>query len=312
MVQRGQTFELTRRGAAGERLWAYRYRTGARGSKRVQRGGCCLRVDARDALERSLNGSAVSNAGASSGSSPGGRVGNDRPEPGQGPRRQRGTAAQGTASVRVMGGSTGGRSRDRTALRTNDPVRGRDRAAAGGMDRTREARGRSGRACRLRASLLHQARAQGPKTEESIRAVPLQARAPRRVDGIEDRNGSPLVFPGERGGYLDIHHFRPFQWRPAQEAVGISPLRRVYDLRHTFATFALRAGSSTFDLSRYMGASLTMIDRHYGHLARDGREHAIRLLDELSAEQRPTWTLVDARWTSNARVPASGGNTNGA
>jgi hypothetical protein len=23
-----------------------------------------------------------------------------------------------------------------------------------------------------------------------------------------------------------------------------------------------------------MGASLTMIDRHYGHLARDGREHA--------------------------------------
>jgi hypothetical protein len=33
--------------------------------------------------------------------------------------------------------------------------------------------------------------------------------------------------------------------------------------------FALRAGISTFDLSRYMGASLTMIDRHYGHLARD-------------------------------------------
>ena len=59
------------------------------------------------------------------------------------------------------------------------------------------------------------------------------------------------------------------------------PFRRIYDLRHTFATFALRAGISTFDLSRYMGASLTMIDRHYGHLARDGREHAIRLLDNL-------------------------------
>ena len=40
-----------------------------------------------------------------------------------------------------------------------------------------------------------------------------------------------------------------------------------------------------------------MIDRHYGHLARDGREHAIRLLEGLSAEQRPPWTLVDARWT---------------
>ena len=40
-----------------------------------------------------------------------------------------------------------------------------------------------------------------------------------------------------------------------------------------------------------MGASLTMIDRHYGHLARDGREHAIRLLDEL---KRGTTATVDA------------------
>ena len=59
------------------------------------------------------------------------------------------------------------------------------------------------------------------------------------------------------------------------------------------ANFALRAGLSTFDLSRYMGASLTMIDRHYGHFARDGREHAIKLLDALNAPR----TRVDARWT---------------
>jgi hypothetical protein len=31
---------------------------------------------------------------------------------------------------------------------------------------------------------------------------------------------------------------------------GIDPLRRVYDLGTRFATFALRAGISTFDLSR--------------------------------------------------------------
>ena len=52
--------------------------------------------------------------------------------------------------------------------------------------------------------------------------------------------------------------------------------------RLPFATFAVRAGISTFELSRYMGASLTMIDRHCGHLARDGREHAIKLLDALN------------------------------
>jgi hypothetical protein len=35
-----------------------------------------------------------------------------------------------------------------------------------------------------------------------------------------------------------------------------------------------------------------MIDRHYGHLARDGREHAIHLLDALNA---PDLRAVDAR-----------------
>jgi hypothetical protein len=53
-----------------------------------------------------------------------------------------------------------------------------------------------------------------------------------------------------------------------------------------------------------------MIDRHYGHLARDGRDHAIRLLDELSAGQRPRWTLVDAPWTSKPATEASRDNGN--
>jgi len=44
---------------------------------------------------------------------------------------------------------------------------------------------------------------------------------------------------------------------------------------------------------------------HYGHLARDGREHAIQLLDEPSAYQRPRWTLVDAAWTSKLVASAS-------
>jgi integrase len=123
-----------------------------------------------------------------------------------------------------------------------------------------------------------------PKTEASKRAVPLQARAFAALDQLPpERTGSALLFPAQRGGYLDLHNFRNRSWKPAQLAAGIEPLRRIYDLRHTFATFALRAGISTFELSRYMGASLTMIDRHYGHLARDGREHAIRLLDDLNA-----------------------------
>jgi hypothetical protein len=41
-----------------------------------------------------------------------------------------------------------------------------------------------------------------------------------------------------------------------------------------------------------MGVSLTMIDRRYGHLARDGRDHAINLLDAYSRPRRSDWQLV--------------------
>jgi hypothetical protein len=54
MVQQGQVFQLTARRPGGEPLWAYRYRTGGRDSKRVQRGGFASEQDARDALEREL------------------------------------------------------------------------------------------------------------------------------------------------------------------------------------------------------------------------------------------------------------------
>jgi hypothetical protein len=34
-----------------------------------------------------------------------------------------------------------------------------------------------------------------------------------------------------------------------------------------------------------MGSSIAMIDRHYGHLARESREHAVSLLDALAIER---------------------------
>ncbi len=115
------------------------------------------------------------------------------------------------------------------------------------------------------------------------------------------------MFPSPNGGYFDLHNLRNRYWKPAQLAAGVTPLRRVYDLRHTFAMLALRAGISTFELSRYMGTSLRMIDRHYGHLARDGREHAIRLLDLFTGAE-PDVHAVDAAWTLNERDVAHGEN----
>lgn len=54
MIQQGQVFELKRAGRERGQLWAYRYRVGGRGSRRVQRGGFASEGDAVASLEREL------------------------------------------------------------------------------------------------------------------------------------------------------------------------------------------------------------------------------------------------------------------
>jgi integrase len=133
------------------------------------------------------------------------------------------------------------------------------------------------------------------KTRLSTRAVPLQAKALEALDRLPPTRSS-LLFPNSRDSYIDFRSFGRRHWKPAQVKAGIEPLRHLYDLRHTYATFALRAGVSVFAVSRFMGSSIAMIDRHYCHLARDSREHAVSLLDALALER-----AVDAGWTSRRR-----------
>jgi len=130
------------------------------------------------------------------------------------------------------------------------------------------------------------------KTRLSNRAVPLQAKALGALDRLP-QSESEILFPNARGGRIDFRSFGRRRWKPAQRAAGIEPLRDLYDLRHTYATFALRAGIPVFAVSRFMGSSIAMIDHHYGHLAHDSRQHAVSLLDALAFER-----AVDAAWTS--------------
>jgi integrase len=133
------------------------------------------------------------------------------------------------------------------------------------------------------------------KTRLSTRAVPLQAKALEALDRLP-ASDNPILFPNMRGGRIDFRIFGRKHWRPAQIKAGIDPVRGLYDLRHTYATFALRAGVPVFAVSRFMGTSIAMIDRHYGHLANDSRDHAVALLDALAFER-----AVDAAWTSQQR-----------
>ena len=55
MTQQGQVFAMKSNGPGGAPLWGYRYRTGGRGSRRVQRGGFVSERDAAESLDRALD-----------------------------------------------------------------------------------------------------------------------------------------------------------------------------------------------------------------------------------------------------------------
>ena len=122
-----------------------------------------------------------------------------------------------------------------------------------------------------------------PKTERSRRRVPLRAKVVDALCQLPRREG--VLFSAAGGGRIDINNFRSREWAPALAAAGL-PHRRIYDMRHTFATWSLAAGMSIFTLARRMGTSLQMIDRTYGHLAQDAEDQDRDLLDAYDGAAR--------------------------
>jgi integrase len=85
------------------------------------------------------------------------------------------------------------------------------------------------------------------------------AALPPRLDTL-------LLFPARGGGLLNLDNFRRREWAPAVEAAGVARPARIYDLRATFASRALAAGVSVFELAKLVGTSVQMIEPAYGAL----------------------------------------------
>lgn len=124
-----------------------------------------------------------------------------------------------------------------------------------------------------------------PKTARSRRRVPLRSKVVAALEELPQREG--ILFPAAMGGRIEINKWRSREWAPALKAAGVDH-RRIYDMRHTFATWSLAAGVSIFTLARRMGTSVKMIDDTYGHLAHDADSHDREALEAFDAGEKPT------------------------
>lgn len=77
---------------------------------------------------------------------------------------------------------------------------------------------------------------------------------------------SPWLFANPETGkpYSNIH----YAWNWARQRAGLEGLR-IHDLRHSFASFAINAGRSLYEVQQLLGHRSSAMTQRYAHLAQD-------------------------------------------
>lgn len=108
-----------------------------------------------------------------------------------------------------------------------------------------------------------------PKRQRSYRTVPVPASVWGVLEGLRLRERGPLLFPATEGGLRRVDVYR----RALNRAAGVSP----HQLRHTFATHLLEAGTPIHHVAELLGDTVAVVEQAYSHVLRPKTETAALL-----------------------------------
>ncbi len=98
-----------------------------------------------------------------------------------------------------------------------------------------------------------------------VRWVPLSPQARDLIAALPRHQISPWIFPGRDPAKPICNLFKPF--KRALSVAGLDDSIRIHDLRHSFASNAVTAGVSLFQVQTLLGHASAQMTQRYAHLA---------------------------------------------
>ena len=110
-----------------------------------------------------------------------------------------------------------------------------------------------------------------PDSKTGKRRIPLPREAHEILSALPRVSGNPFVIVGQAEGSHLINLQKP--WRRIRQLAGLGDVR-IHDLRHTYASVAMKAGIDPFTLKEIMGHKNLSTTLRYAHLEDEAVQRA--------------------------------------
>lgn len=105
-----------------------------------------------------------------------------------------------------------------------------------------------------------------PKSKEKgKKTIPLNEPSVEALKKLERKENNPYVFVGKKPG-THLYNFYS-QWRKVRRLAAAQDVR-IHDLRHTFASLAIKQGLDLYQVAKLLGHKNTQTTTRYAHIAK--------------------------------------------